>query len=465
VDAEQHSGDGNWLSELLYYLVTTKRHDLCYVLHNVNIVATSAPIGYSGSYPIHAGCDVVDGQLQITLYWPIMKELSFEARLEVLEHQAAHIIEGHFTSYGRFLIDRFGPEIATAAMDVYVNQKHPSPHLSQEGLVGFQLQHLQGVPMGMTSMQYAEVIQTLVNEGKLKLPKFQSPNSALSTGTAGQSDGFPGKNVPYLMSEVLRLSESDGTFADERTRNIITSVSEALKMFGDEVHKKWRGTLGADHEQLMKASKRDAVVPWYRHLRAMETQHSHQIRTETRRRPSRRHPAYRGYTWTGGLRVAFLIDTSGSMGAEELKLVDPELRGMCARGATITVVQSDARVAKVHPYRPGEPLERFFGRGGTDYSSALMHIRQMHPRPHYIVGYTDGYGTIATYKANILKERGQSWWDTYTASRPDKSPDGFPTLWLLPEDCMTTDEFERSIVPWGKTIIVKKDRLNSPFMP
>jgi hypothetical protein len=145
------------------------------------------------------------------------------------------------------------------------------------------------------------------------------------------------------------------------------------------------------------------------------------------------------------------------MGAEELKLVDPELRGMHARGASITLIHSDAGVAKVERYRPNVPLENFSGRGGTDYSDALAHIRQMSPRPRYLVGYTDGWGSIHAYRSTIIQERGQQWWDDYVDSNPDLSPDGMPTIWLLPEGCMPPETFKRDVCPWGKTIIVKKD--------
>jgi len=145
------------------------------------------------------------------------------------------------------------------------------------------------------------------------------------------------------------------------------------------------------------------------------------------------------------------------MGAEELKLVDPELRGLHARGADITVIHADAGVAKVHRYVRGTLLETFVGRGGTDYSSALVYIRQMPHRPHYVIGYTDGYGSIGAYRSIIQKERGQAWWDSYITSQPEKSPDSIPTIWLLPEGCMSPTDFTAGVCPWGKTITVTRD--------
>ena len=75
-----------------------------------------------------------------------------------------------------------------------------------------------------------------------------------------------------------------------------------------------------------------------------------------------------------------------------------------------------------------------------------------------MIGYTDGFGSIAAYKSHIIAERGQSWWEGYIASQPVKSPDGIPTIWLLPEGCMSPEDFKLNVCPWGKTIIVKRDR-------
>jgi len=158
-----------------------------------------------------------------------------------------------------------------------------------------------------------------------------------------------------------------------------------------------------------------------------------------------------------GLDVVFLVDTSGSMGERELKLVEPELRGLHARGAHILVIHCDAAVAKVEEYSPYKGLEEFHGRGGTDYSDALMYLRDMHPRPSFLVGFTDGWGGIERYKQIITTERNALWWDDYVASHPEESPDGIPSLWVIPEGCMSLTEFKQRIVPWGTAVIVKRD--------
>ena len=451
--------DSGWLEELLYHLINTKQYDYCYVLHHVNVVATMQPWAFSDGYPIHASCSLdKSGQLLLQLYWPILSRVSFEARLEILQHETLHIVEGHMSGFGHRLMQAYGAPIANMAMDIVVNQKFERKHSTAEGLPGTQLQHFPGFPPDRGSIEYAELLTKLRDEGKLHVPEFSTLGTDLLAGTAGQPcDDFAGKGVPHLMTELLQFTEGEGAFVDEQVKGIITAVTEAIGMHGEAALRKFRGKFGVDHEEFMQASQRPAVIPWSHYLRAMESRNSFQTRVATRRRPSRRHPAYYGHTWRGGLNVVLLIDTSGSMGVEELKLVNPELKGMHARGAEITVIHSDADVAKVHRYSPATPLETFFGRGGTDYSIALEHIAQMRPSPRYVIGYTDGEGSAASYRSNIIQERGQPWWDDYVASNPEHSPDGIRTIWLLPEGCMSPDKFKRDIVPWGKTIIVKRE--------
>jgi hypothetical protein len=78
--------------------------------------------------------------------------------------------------------------------------------------------------------------------------------------------------------------------------------------------------------------------------------------------------------------------------------------------------------------------------------------------PSFLVGFTDGWGGIERYKQTIISERSASWWDGYVAAHPEESPDGMPSLWVLPEGCMAPAEFKANVVPWGTAVVIKRDR-------
>lgn len=462
------SAGREWLEELIYYMLETKQYDYCYALHNVDIIATDQPFAFCGPYPVPAavGMDPHTDQITMFLYWPILSRVSFEGRMQEVMHETVHIIDGHLSSYGNKIRKMFGPTIANMAMDIYVNQKIDRAALEADGIPGTQLKHFPDLPPDLSSYEYAELLQMMSEAGDLQLPDWNlwlpgqglpsggAPTDPLA-GTAGSpGEEFTGKGE-HIPSEIIDVDDESAMTADEKTRALIQSVASTLAA----TKKSWgRGFGGADQAQFIEASKRESEVPWTYYLRTLESRYRADIVVPTRRRPSRRHPSHMGRVRRYGLDVAFIVDTSGSMGVGELCEVDPELRALHYRGAHINVYHCDAAVAKVEEYNPYKPLQEFHGRGGTEYSDALLKIRENPHKPGFIVCFTDGWGGIETYKRVIVEERGESWWDEYAASSPTHCPDGIETLWLIPQDCMAPDEFKQSIVPWGHVLVVPSSR-------
>jgi predicted metal-dependent peptidase len=174
----------------------------------------------------------------------------------------------------------------------------------------------------------------------------------------------------------------------------------------------------------------------------MESRALHTKRVSSKRRPSRRHPAYWGYITKAGLYAMVAVDTSGSMAEEQLKLLDPELKALHVRGCKLNVIHCDAEVAKVEPYNVHEGLVKFIGRGGTDFSPVFEHISKLRhtQRPDFLLFYTDGCGDCAAY----LNKRGID----STVERPLRSPDGTYVLWLVPDrSCV---DVIKEAVPFGE---------------
>jgi predicted metal-dependent peptidase len=83
-----------------------------------------------------------------------------------------------------------------------------------------------------------------------------------------------------------------------------------------------------------------------------------------------------------------VLDTSGSIPDEVLEIIDGELR-MLASGHDVTVVECDAEIHRVAPYRR---LEAVSGRGGTDLRPPLEPGVLRKLRPDIVVYFTDGLG-------------------------------------------------------------------------
>jgi predicted metal-dependent peptidase len=96
-------------------------------------------------------------------------------------------------------------------------------------------------------------------------------------------------------------------------------------------------------------------------------------------------------------RVMAVIDTSGSMTDDLLEQADAELAGLSRRSAVV-VVECDAAVQRVYPYRK---LGSFLGRGGTDFRPPLEPQFLQRHRPDLIIFFTDGDGPAPTIAPRI----------------------------------------------------------------
>ncbi len=119
----------------------------------------------------------------------------------------------------------------------------------------------------------------------------------------------------------------------------------------------------------------------------------------TYRRPSRRTPALGGRVVLPSLRrplprVAIVVDTSGSMGEEELAAALGEVSGVLREvgvgGTRVAVLACDADVRTVARVTGVEQVE-LAGGGGTDMTVGIRAALAAPERPDIVVVLTDGY--------------------------------------------------------------------------
>ncbi|MEA2327812.1 MAG: hypothetical protein QOE68_2771 [Thermoanaerobaculia bacterium] len=114
----------------------------------------------------------------------------------------------------------------------------------------------------------------------------------------------------------------------------------------------------------------------------------------TFRKPSRRFPSLVGivpafFHRTARLRVCAVVDTSGSMDARTLAVINGELV-MLARLHDVTVVQCDDRIRSVAPFT-GQ-IARIIGRGSTDFRPPLERDFLADRSAEVVVYFCDGQG-------------------------------------------------------------------------
>lgn len=169
-------------------------------------------------------------------------------------------------------------------------------------------------------------------------------------------------------------------------------------------------------------------IPWQRVLRRF-AQPAMDLDDLDPRRPHRR--------WLGegvllpgrsGERVPEVVvalDTSGSMGADQLRAACAELRGIAGAAARLHLVVADAAVQEVLTEETLEPWlrrGRARGGGGTDHRPVFDWMQRQRIRPDLFVGITD----------------------LHTELPPRRPP--YPVIWLCPPNAGTA--------PWGQKVVM-----------
>lgn len=125
-------------------------------------------------------------------------------------------------------------------------------------------------------------------------------------------------------------------------------------------------------------------------------------------------------------KVAYAVDTSGSMSQRDLEQAMSELEDIRKRfNAKVYVLDCDADVHGSGWISPHQPLPVLNGGGGTDFRPVFEHIMENKIKPDYVVFFTDGYGEFGV------------------------DPKAFPVLWVMTSDVKP---------PFGEVV-----RVNVPY--
>jgi len=156
-------------------------------------------------------------------------------------------------------------------------------------------------------------------------------------------------------------------------------------------HSRW-GVLPAGLSEAFAdvMAHRQPAINWTRALRLFVSATGRTRIRHTMRKPSKRYGTRPGITVRRSRRLVVALDTSASIDRNALERFFIEVHGIWRSGALITIVECDAAVEAVYPYK-GKTPGVTHGRGGTSFEPVF---EWMHARPHFdgCVYLTDGVG-------------------------------------------------------------------------
>jgi len=318
--------------------------------------------------------------------------------LGLMLHEVHHIVLGHVT-HPRFA-GAAHPDLMELAMEIsaneYVAEPLPGSPLRWEQFTEIDIRDRQSTLDRYHRLVAARLADALPPQLQVTPVDHHHPNGVGDRGDHPPGDGrHLGRLVHCGVSDARREGSPTGRIAGRDPGELI---EELLVPPEPEAHLDWRAAL-----QRFLARVRAPI-------------HSYA-------RPNRRLPhllgAVPGRIWhpshPGKPHLIAAIDTSASMGADELGEIAAQLR-ILGGLARITIVECDAAIQRVYPF-PGR-LDSVAGGGGTDYRPLFDPDLIAEHRPDGVVVFSDGWGR----------------W-------PDDDP-RVPTLWVLTRP----DVFD---CPWG----------------
>jgi len=197
--------------------------------------------------------------------------------------------------------------------------------------------------------------------------------------------------------------EDMSSLADELRYQTKAVVQKAV-----DDHQKSRGTVPSQIAEIIKKLLKKPQIPWTQILRDRVVSTKRYSWRRSCARPRRRHLGipelvpFPGKKKNREFTVAFMEDTSGSMGARELEMAHNELLALQKSDPNIKihVIHCDAAVEYEYVLGTNDEIEHnAHGRGGTSFDPALIRAKELEPDIAFY--FTDGYAP-APAKENRL---------------------------------------------------------------
>lgn len=418
--------------------------------HNTRLAAGMLDIAQQrllGTHPFHArfvatwhvqasatvrtmGVSVKDNGVVLYFDPTFVIGCSFPQLMGVLHHEIHHLLFGHVFMDPSHFPDH---EALTIAQEVTANEWVPEPLPGAPILLA---QFPQLPPNEETSVRYQRLARVNLDPylqriaGQMDQEMSTSvPNSSTMGPKLPQSGVLSPASKTLDDHSVWAETQTSGPLGKMTVRVLIRQAREALSpvewqrlppALRQSIDDACRGEMPGGGVELLTAMN-TGHLDWRRLLRRYVRQ-----ATELRpgfTRPARRFPDLLGIV-PGRLHhptratVLVAIDTSGSMSMTMLEMIAAELDRMAAHH-NVTVVECDASVRAVYPYRGR--ITRVHGRGGTDLRPPFDAALLGSVKPDLVIYFTDGCGPA-----------------------PDRPP-AIPVLWCL------TPGGQRP-APWGRAI-------------
>lgn len=302
-------------------------------------------------------------------------------RYGVVKHEILHIILKHTLASSV----TYNRHIQNIAMDIVVNQYIQADQLPEESIRLDLFPTLELEP-DQTWQYYYHKLLDVKNNPEQNQEAAQILNEI--------SESSHGLDRHESWAEMSKLTELDRELASDVLDSILERATEKAKG-----NNGWGSLPGRIKEYLntLLAPKKP-VVSWRKVLKIFSNSSSKTKLKTTLKRPSKRYGTVPGIKIHKKQKVLVAIDTSGSVGKDDIELFFSEIFHIWHSGSEVQVTECDTDVHNVFTYR-GKTPEFVTGRGGTAFEAPIQ-LANEEIRPDCLVYFTDGYAPAPKQKSS-----------------------------------------------------------------
>lgn len=307
--------------------------------------------------------------LNLTLYvnQKFWNELSDKEQAAILKHEVMHVAFMHLTSL----------------FDVPSN-KHYQMNIAEDCAIN---QYIHNLPGGGITLQKLEEIC-----GK-KLESYQGAwyyYNELEKICQKNSGSFQKMIEEMLANGNLSdhslwpkdMSSAEGKLLENHIKSIIKNTAETCKTVGS--------IPGELKDIIDSILLKEEVFNWRKYFRRVIGNSIRTFISPTRYRPSKRFPDAQGLKTKSKPEVMVAVDTSGSIGGQELSDFFSEIYHLYKSGVAVTIVEFDTKVQNTWPYKGQIKDIPIHGRGGTCVKDVIRYYKEHRSYSSCII-FTDGY--------------------------------------------------------------------------
>lgn len=320
----------------------------------------------------------INYQLEISEYfWNSLDTI--EKKIGLLKHELLHICFHHLIERSNF----HDHLLHNIAADIEINQYIDPIYYPSSDLL---------LPTSFPELVLPEKAGTKYY--------YEALSKAKQAGTSPTLDKMLGEgNIHPTWIDFDSLSEADKKLVQSQINHQIkTIVDEQLK------NNKGRGFIPSEMQEYID-SLFEIIPPsydWKSYFRRFFSSSSKTYTKKTRRKLNKRFIENPALKIKSKKKILVGIDTSGSVGKNELIEFFNELHHMHKTGVSITLAEGDTNIHKIYEFN-GKTPETITGRGGTEMNIFIDYFNN-HPEYNSLIIFTDGYigkRTIKSFKPTL----------------------------------------------------------------